>query len=46
MTAFETARQMPSPNFGQLDIVVSPTQIFVPMHEATGQIWLLDQVDR
>ena len=45
VTAFERTRQIPTPNFGQLDIVVSSTQIFVPMHEASGQLWILDQVD-
>ncbi len=46
VTSFDEGRQSLAPYIGQLTMSVTPTRIVLPMYEATGQIWLLDDVDR
>jgi dipeptidyl aminopeptidase/acylaminoacyl peptidase len=46
VTSFHEGRQSLTPYIGQLAMTVTPTRIVLPMYEATGQIWALDQVDR
>src|SRR5262249_21717480 len=35
-----------TPYIGQLEMSISAKRIFLPMYEATGQIWILDRVDK
>lgn len=46
VTSFDRGRQVLAPYIGQLAMTVTPTRIVLPMYEATGQIWVLDEVDR
>jgi hypothetical protein len=46
VTGFGDGRRTLSPFLGQLEMSVSARRIFLPMYEASGQIWVLDHVDR
>jgi Tol biopolymer transport system component/DNA-binding winged helix-turn-helix (wHTH) protein len=46
VTAFGSGRRTLSPFLGQMEMSVSARRIFLPMYEASAQIWVLDRVDR
>jgi dipeptidyl aminopeptidase/acylaminoacyl peptidase len=45
VTAFEETRRTLAPDIGQMDMVITPRQIFLPLHEASGGIWILETSD-
>jgi Tol biopolymer transport system component/DNA-binding winged helix-turn-helix (wHTH) protein len=46
VTNFDEGRRVLSPFLGQLELCVSANRIFLPMYQASGQVWVLDHVDR
>ena len=46
VTSFDQSSRTLISDVGQLSMVVSTRKIFLPMHEATGHVWMLDQVDK
>ena len=46
VTSFEDSRRTLSPFIGQMELRHLGQGIFLPMYEATGQVWMLDRVDR
>ena len=46
VTSFSDTSRTLTPCLGQLEMSIAAKRIFLPMFEATGQIWILDRVDR
>ncbi|MEO8483518.1 MAG: winged helix-turn-helix domain-containing protein [Acidobacteriota bacterium] len=46
VTSFDQGRQTITPYIEQLTMSVTKSRLVLPMYEATGQIWILDRVDR
>jgi hypothetical protein len=46
VTSFDQSPRTLISDVGQLSMVISAKKIFLPMHEASGHLWVLDQVDR
>ena len=46
VTNFQGSRQALSPYLSQMDMVVTAQRIFLPIYEASGQVWVLEDVDR
>ena len=46
ITRFDSLRRQLSPLIGQAEIGVSPKRLILTMMEQTGNIWMLDNVDR
>jgi Tol biopolymer transport system component len=46
VTSFAESRQLLSPSLAQMELSVSAKRIFLPMYEASGQVWILDGVAR
>lgn len=46
VSSFEQGRQIISPYLDQLEMNITATRIFLPMYEATGQVWILDNIDK
>ena len=45
VTDFESTTQMLIPNIVQLEMALTSDRIILPMMEATGGIWVLENVD-
>lgn len=46
VTAFDRGPRILAPFLRQLGMVISADRLFLPMYEATGHLWVLDQVDQ
>jgi Tol biopolymer transport system component/DNA-binding winged helix-turn-helix (wHTH) protein len=46
ITAFASPRQTISPELARMQIAVTSTQLFLPVTETSGELWILDNVDR
>jgi Tol biopolymer transport system component len=46
VTFFDQGPRTLISDVGQLSMVISSKKIFLPMHEASGHLWILEQVDR
>jgi sugar lactone lactonase YvrE len=46
VTSFASPRQTISAELGRMQIAVTSTQLFLPVTETSGELWLLDNVDR
>jgi dipeptidyl aminopeptidase/acylaminoacyl peptidase len=46
VTSFDQSSRTLISDVGQLSMVISSSKIFLPMHEASGHLWMLDQVDK
>jgi Tol biopolymer transport system component/DNA-binding winged helix-turn-helix (wHTH) protein len=46
VTSFASPRQTISAELGRMQIAVTATQLFLPVTETSGELWLLDNVDR
>ena len=46
VTSLEGARQVLSPARGSMDLMLAADRLFLSLYEASGRIWMLDQVDR
>jgi Tol biopolymer transport system component/DNA-binding winged helix-turn-helix (wHTH) protein len=46
VTTFASPRQTISPELARMQIAVTATQLFLPLTETSGELWLLDNVHR
>jgi Tol biopolymer transport system component len=46
VTNFQGSRQVLSPYMSQMDMVITARRIFLPIYEASGQVWILEDVDK
>ena len=46
VTAFDSGPRTLAPSLRQVGVTLSTDHMFLPMHEAIGHVWILDQVDR
>ena len=46
VTSFASPRQTISAQLARMQIAVTSTQLFLPLTETSGELWLLDNVDR
>lgn len=46
VTSFTSPRQTISPQLQRMQIAVTSTQLFLPITETSGELWLLDNVNR
>ena len=46
VTSFSSPRQTISPQLSRMQIAVTSTQLFLPITETSGELWLLDNVHR
>ncbi|HEX9369287.1 MAG TPA: hypothetical protein VF921_21830, partial [Vicinamibacterales bacterium] len=46
VTSFASPRQTISPELGRMQIAVTSTQLFLPITETSGELWILDNVNR
>ncbi len=46
VTSFDQGPRTLTSDVGQLSMVISSRKIFLPMHEASGHLWILEQIDR
>ena len=46
VTSFDRTPRTLISDVGQLSMVISSRKIFLPMYEATGHLWMLEQIDR
>jgi Tol biopolymer transport system component len=46
VTAFESSAQMVMPNIVQMEMALTSDRLILPMMEASGGIWVLENVDR
>jgi hypothetical protein len=46
ITAFRSLAHTISPNLGDGELSVAPRRLALPILEASGSVWMLDNVDR
>jgi hypothetical protein len=46
VTSFASPRQTISAELSRMQIAITATHLFLPMTETSGELWLLDNVDR
>jgi hypothetical protein len=46
VTSFASPRQTLSPELQRMQIAVTSTHLFLPITETSGELWVLDHVDR
>ena len=46
LTAFGSEQRAIPARFGQLEMAVTSNHVFLPLQEKSGNIWLLDHIDK